>query len=159
MKQLAATVFLLAAIAAAQTTLPAPPKSASLAESGGPAVLLQADRAFARDTASLRLEGWMAHMADDAVLFSSKPIIGKDAIRAHFQSLFADPGYSLSWQPTRGEIFPSGNMGYSTGRFRQQRRDDHGNQVVHEGAYLTVWRKQSDGSWKVVADGGSSDPH
>jgi ketosteroid isomerase-like protein len=29
--------------------------------------------------------------------------------------------------------------------------------MVRHGSYLTVWKKQSDGSWKVIADGGAPD--
>ncbi|MGE5138259.1 MAG: hypothetical protein ACM3JD_02250, partial [Rudaea sp.] len=77
MNRLALAIVLLATFAAAQAM---PPQASS---AGIEQVLLQADRDFARDTAHLRLEGWMAYMADDALLFSSKPIVGKDAIRAY----------------------------------------------------------------------------
>jgi ketosteroid isomerase-like protein len=30
--------------------------------------------------------------------------------------------------------------------------------VRQSGTYLTVWRKDKDGSWKVAADGGAPDP-
>ena len=30
--------------------------------------------------------------------------------------------------------------------------------VERTGRYLTVWKKQKDGSWKVVWDGGAADP-
>jgi ketosteroid isomerase-like protein len=156
MKHAFALFLLISAIAAAQTAQqPATP--AKSPDKPNEEVLLSADRAFNDDTATRRLEGWMAYMADDAVLFSSKPMVGKDAIRAYFQTAFADPAYSLSWQPTRGEMFRSGNMGYTTGRFEQRRKDDKGNNVVNHGNYLTVWQKQPDGSWKVKADGGSPD--
>jgi ketosteroid isomerase-like protein len=151
MKILAIVILLFATAAGAQT--PKPP-----ANSEQP--LFAADRAFNADTAKRRLDGWMAAFADNAVLFAAKPpVVGKDAIRAFYQPNFADPDFSLSWQPTRAEMFPSGDMGYTTGRYELHAKDAKGNKVVRHGSYLTVWRKQPDGSWKVIADGGAADPH
>ncbi len=102
----------------------------------------------------------MESMADDAVLFSAKPVlVGKDAIRAFYQAVFSNPEFLLSWQPTRAEMFPSGDTGYTTGRYELHTKDVKGGLVVRRGSYLTVWRKQQDGSWKVLADGGAPDSH
>ncbi len=122
-------------------------------------MLLAADRAFAQDTAKRRLDGWMDHMADSAVLLQPQPVVGKDAIRAFYLQAFSDPEFSLSWEPTHGEMFPSGDTGYTTGRYELHAKDKQGNRVVRHGSYLTMWRKQPDGSWKVIADGGAPDPH
>jgi ketosteroid isomerase-like protein len=151
MKHALALLLVISALATAQTT-PKPQPT-------GEQLLLSADRAFNDDTAQRRLEGWMANMADDAVLFSAKPIVGKDAIRAFYQPAFADADFSLSWQPTRAEMFPAGDTGYTTGRYELHAKDAKGNKVVHHGSYLTVWKKQPDGSWKVIADGGAPDAH
>ena len=152
MKHALALLLLLSTLAAAQTA----PKPE--ANSGEP--LLAADRAFNDDTAKRRLDGWMDAFSDNAVLFAAKPpIVGKDAIRAFYQPNFTDPDFALSWQPTRAEMFPSGDMGYTTGRYELHAKDAKGNKVVRHGSYLTVWKKQPDGSWKVVADGGAADPH
>ncbi len=147
MKLIAIFLLFAATVASAQTaTNPASEE-----------VLLAADRAFAQETAQRRLEGWMAYMAADAVLFSAKPVVGAEAIRAFYQPAFANPDFSLSWQPTRAEMFPSGDTGYTTGRYELHTKDKQGNKIVRRGSYLTVWRKQADGSWKVIADGGAAD--
>ena len=36
--------------------------------------------------------------------------------------------------------------------------DSDGKPQVEKGTYLTTWRKQKDGTWKVVSDVGSPDP-
>jgi len=36
--------------------------------------------------------------------------------------------------------------------------DPDGNQVVDHGKYLTIWKKSSDGTWKVSADVFNSNP-
>ena len=159
MKRVLIAVLALTVFATAQIPSKPQPKANAPTKLSGQQLLLKADRAFARDTAVKRLEGWMAYMAEDAVLFSDKPVVGTDAIRAFYLPAFADQTFILSWQPTRAEMFRSGDTGYTTGRYELHAKDGKGNQVVRHGSYLTVWKKQSDGSWKVIADGGAPDVH
>ena len=159
MKRVLFALLALTLFATGQTSSKPQPKAKAPAEASGQQLLLKADRDFSRDTVKDRLDGWMAHMAEDAVLFSDKPVVGADAIRAFYEPAFADPAFALSWQPTRAEMFRSGDTGYTTGRYELHAKDGKGNPVVRHGSYLTVWKKQSDGSWKVIADGGAPDVH
>lgn len=43
------------------------------------------------------------------------------------------------------------------GRYQGMFKNVKGEIVRQSGTYLTVWRKDKDGSWKVVADGGAPD--
>lgn len=43
-------------------------------------------------------------------------------------------------------------MGYSTGTYEMTMNDDAGKPIKVQGKYVTVWKKQADGSFKVVAD-------
>jgi ketosteroid isomerase-like protein len=147
-------LVLLAGVSFAQTV--PPPKPADTPQSPEQ-LLLKADRDFNQAVAQRRLEGWMEYMADNAVLFSAKPVVGKAAIRDFETPAFADPEFQLQWQPTHAEMFPSGDMGYTTGRYELHGKTAKGERVVRHGSYLTVWKKQADGSWKVVADGGAPD--
>ncbi len=155
-----AVAVLCSCTAVAQTAAPVHPaaKQAPTVPGHGEQVLVNADREFARAVAARRLEGWMEYMADDAVLFSGKPVVGTAAIRTAFGPSFADPAYSLTWEPERAHMFPSGNMGYTSGHYDRKAKDQAGNSVVSHGAYITVWRQQADGKWKVVADGGAPNP-
>jgi len=49
-------------------------------------------------------------------------------------------------------------MGYTVGRYQGVFRNAKGENVRQSGTYLTVWRKDKHGSWKVAADGGEADP-
>ena len=120
--------------------------------------LIKADREFAKQTAAHRLDGWMSVFTNKSVLFSENPVLGADAIRAAYQKLFKDPEFRLDWQPTKAEIFPSGDMGYTVGRYQGVFKNAKGEIVHQSGTYLTVWRKEKDGSWKIAADGGEADP-
>ena len=121
--------------------------------------VLRADRAFNQATQKDRLEGWMSYMADNVVLFGqTPPVVGKDAVRKFYEPQFANPDFSLRWEPKTGELQPSGRVGYTSGRWTMRMKNGEGKPVELHGGYLTVWGKQKDGSWKVIADGGSADP-
>ena len=120
--------------------------------------LLQADRDFNKATVEKGLEGWMQFMADDVILLRGKPVFGKEAVRTTIKTDWDDPGYSLTWEPKRAELFKSGKMGNTSGRWTYKGRNDKGEKLTLHGDYLTVWQKQSDGSWKVIYDAGTPDP-
>ena len=146
MRRILAFVLLLSAACLAQSTPSAQP-------------VLDADRAFNKATQEKRLEGWMSFMADNVVLFGTDPpIVGKEAVRKFFEVPYSSPDYRLDWEPTRGEIYRAGTLGYTSGRWTRRFRNAKGEMVERHGNYLTVWEKQKDGSWKVIADGGSPDP-
>jgi ketosteroid isomerase-like protein len=121
------------------------------------AVLLRTDREFNAATQSRRAEGWMSFMADDVVLLREKPTVGREAVGAEIQKTFADPNFVLTWEPVRGEMFKSGDMGYTVGRWTASSISAQGQKRTSQGTYLTVWKKQADGSWKAIWDGGASD--
>ena len=120
------------------------------------APVLQADRDFNAATSARGLDGWMEFMSDDTVLQRDKVYTGRDAIRAEMGQDFANPDTKLTWKPTSGQMFDSGTMGFTTGDWEFRSKDSKGNKVAVKGQYLTVWKKQKDGSWKVLWDGGAS---
>lgn len=134
--------------------------TACLAQSApSPQPVMDADRAFNKATQQNRLEGWMSFMADNVVLFNlDPPVVGKDAVRKFYEPVFGNPDSSLTWEPTSGDIQPSGKVGYTSGRYTLRMKSAKGDVIERHGSYLTVWGKQKDGSWKVIADGGSPDP-
>lgn len=118
------------------------------------AALIEADRAMfeAYSTSDSPLDALMAHFADEAdVLPPDAPIArGKEESRAVFAALEAMPGYALTWSPSRGDV--SGDLGYTIGTYRIEIQDPEGNPLAIDGKYMTVWRKQPDGTWKVGVD-------
>jgi ketosteroid isomerase-like protein len=76
------------------------------------------------------------------------PIVGADAI--DFLSRLSDTSYTLSWRPTKGEISKSGDLGFTYGIYELKMKDS-----VYKGTYVSIWKKQNDGSWKFVLDAGT----
>lgn len=134
------------------TMRPGGPASADTAQ------IFNADLDFAQATAHRRLEGWMSYFADDAVVLHRKPIVGKDQIRAVYEKVFADSNFQLHWEPTNAEVFPSGDLGFTQGKFTAKDIDEKGQQLTQTGRYMTIWKKQPNGCWQIVFDTGSTDP-
>jgi ketosteroid isomerase-like protein len=121
--------------------------------------LMDADRAFNNATAERRTDGWMEFIAEDgAMIRSAGTITGRAAIREEMAKTFADTAFSLRWEPLQADASTSSDLGYTNGRFEVRFRDAKGNAAMRTGRYLTVWKKQADGSWKVVRDIGVQDP-
>lgn len=64
----------------------------------------------------------------------------------------------LVWHPVLGDVADSGDLGFTVGNavFTGERKD--GTPEVRYSRYLTVWKRQKDGSWRFVVDGGSARP-
>jgi len=96
--------------------------------------------------------------ATGSVMPPNGPIAtGPDAVRALFTGFWALPGISLHWQATSAEASQSGELAYSSGTYDLTFNGPDGKPVSDKGKFVTVWRKQSDGSWKVVRDIFNSD--
>jgi ketosteroid isomerase-like protein len=122
------------------------------------AALMDADRAFNNATAERRTDGWMEFVAEEAsVIRSTGTITGRAAIRDAMSKTFADTAFSLRWEPLHSDVGASGDVGYTDGRFEARFRDAKGNAAMSTGRYLTIWKKQADGSWKFVRDIGAQD--
>ena len=119
-------------------------------------VLLQADRDFDKATAARGAEGFLSFFADDAVVLpkNGAPITGTEALGKLFRQAWAQPGYSLRWTPLKGEMASSGEIGYTYGTYERKSLQNRATSV-ETGKYVTVWKRQRDGGWKVVLDMGN----
>ncbi len=124
----------------------------------GKVLLFDLEARFAKDVLARGGAGFASWFADDGVALGNgqPPAIGRVAIS---KSANWDPKvYQLTWTPTDAQMGPSGDMGYAWGHFEGHTKDAAGNPVTTSGRYLTIWRKQPDGSWKVVLDAGANEP-
>jgi len=74
---------------------------------------------------------------------------GREAIDAAFADFPADA--VLEWAPVGADVAGSGDLGCTVGEARISARNSYSK-------YLTVWKRQADGTWKFVADGGNARP-
>lgn len=120
--------------------------------------LTVADRSFARATAARGVKGWVANFAEDGVMFRAGAIVrGHAEIEELMAPAFSDSSYSLLWEPEYAEVASSADLGYTVGRYESRRVGADGVALVETGRYVTIWRRDSAGRWKVVLDIGSPD--
>ena len=124
----------------------------------GKMLLYGLEARFAKDVLERGGAGFAAWFADDGVALGNgaAPLIGKVAIVK--SANWSPRDYQLTWTPTDAMMGPSGDMGYTWGHFEGHSKDTQGNPVATSGRYITMWRKEPDGSWKVVLDAGANEP-
>ena len=124
----------------------------------GKMLLFDLEARFARDVAGAGRGGVCRWFADDGVALGNgtAPLIGKVAIAK--SANWSPKDYQLTWTPTDAMMGPSGDMGYTWGHYEGHSKDANGNPVPTSGRYITMWRKEPDGSWKVVLDAGANEP-
>jgi ketosteroid isomerase-like protein len=63
--------------------------------------------------------------------------------------------FRLTWEPVKVEVSISGDLGYTFGNWELY---DYQRGKIRYGNYITIWRKQKDGTWRWVLDGGNTTP-
>lgn len=122
-----------------------------------------ADEQAIRDKETAAQQAWAAKdtdkvaalYADDAtVMLPDTPVMtGKAAISAGFKGAGSDPNFALSIQNTSVEVSKGGDLGYVRGTYMVHQTDPKTKKATMEkGNYVLVYKKQADGSWKIVAD-------
>ena len=106
-----------------------------------------------------QLDATVSYYAEEASIFppNAPTATGKNAIRDVWAQFFAMPGFLVTCHPVKIEASRSGDIGYTQGPYDLAFHDAKGNTVKDRGKYLAVWKRQSDGAWRVVADIFNSD--
>ncbi len=124
--------------------------------SSGTAFLFELEAKFARATAQGGGAAFAAWFADDAVTLSNgkAPVIGRAAIAE--QATWSPKNYQLTWTPSSGQL--AGEMGYTWGHYEGTAISADGHSSTTAGRYMTIWKKQPGGAWKVVLDVSNDEP-
>ncbi len=95
----------------------------------------------------------LAFFADDGIIFEPGPLNAKKT----WTTRSDEGGPSAKWQPVFAAIARSCDLGITTGpsEWRKQKDDE---KPIGYGQYISVWKKQKDGTWKVVLDVGGTVP-
>ena len=83
-------------------------------------------------------------------------VIGPKAVQEYYSS--QGGGTSLSWRPISADVAGSLDLGFTVGEYSITTRGATGAAVQHFGKYLTVWKRQADGSWKFMVRGDNATP-
>jgi len=115
--------------------------------------VVAAEVAFAKTSAEKGTrDAFLAFLAADSVLFRPRPVAARDSVEEQPVS----PS-RLTWRPVYGDVSLAGDLGWTTGPWEYRAKGPDDPNVSH-GYYVTLWRKQADGSFKVETDIGTSNP-
>jgi len=81
----------------------------------------------------------------------------KEAIRSAWKEMLTSPGAAISWKATKVEVAKAGDLAYVSGTYEDTTTDATGKPVKDRGKYVEIFKKQTDGSWKVIVDIWNSD--
>ena len=122
----------------------------------GADLLLQLEADFAKAVAERGHAAFVTYFADDGVeLEDGGGVSTRDMISK--QPAWPE-GTSLTWAPVKTDMAASGDLGYTYGNYVFKSKDKEGKPVTAYGKYMSVWKKQRDGSWQVAVDMGNSSP-
>ena len=116
--------------------------------------LVEAEKAFARYCVENGIRAaWLEYFADDGIIFQPGPINSKEFYLKRppqTKPLRA----TLNWEPRWGDVSNAGDLGYNIGPWNFTDNTPANEPAAH-GYYMSVWKKQADGKWKVALDFGT----
>lgn len=115
--------------------------------------LLESERSFAKSSVEQGIrDAFLSYLSDDAIIFRPHPIPAKP----YYRKRQATAGL-LSWEPEYADISLAGDLGYTTGPYEFRKAKNAIAADAH-GHYVSIWKKQADGTWRVVLDCGIAHP-
>jgi ketosteroid isomerase-like protein len=141
-----------------QQQAPVPDPLSDPSTKPGTVLLFDLEARFAKDVLQRGGAAFADWFAEDGVALGNgqPPAIGRVAIMK--SANWSPKDYQLTWTPTDAKMGPSGDIGYTWGHFEGHSKDAGGNPIKTTGRYITIWRKQPDGNWKVILDAGANEP-
>jgi len=97
----------------------------------------------------------VAHYSNDAAVANPGMALASDEVsrKMAITQFLSDPSMKVTFASDRVGVAQSGELAYTRGHYAIDTIDPKTKQPKTEtGSYLTVWQKQSDGSWKAVED-------
>jgi uncharacterized protein (TIGR02246 family) len=106
-------------------------------------------------------EALVGHYAEGAYFVApgTKAATGSTEIRKAYSDGLNDQNFELSFASDKIDVAASGDLAYARGHFKEKYTDPKTGKVMSDnGSYVTIYKKQADGSWKAVEDFAVSEP-
>lgn len=115
--------------------------------------MAEAERAFSRRASETTpRQAFIEFFADESVNFQPDAGPARERLRKLPPPKPGAPAFQ--WEPRTGDVAASGDLGYLTGPVRYPQPDGS----IRHGCYFSVWKKQADGTFKVILDIGIQPP-
>jgi ketosteroid isomerase-like protein len=106
------------------------------------------ETAFAKTMADRDLARFTTFLSTEAVFMANgQPTRGPKEVSEKWKRFFEGATAPFSWAPEFVEVIESGTLAMSSGPVR----DPSGKRV---GTFNSVWRRESNGAWKIIFDNG-----
>jgi ketosteroid isomerase-like protein len=134
--------------------------AAQKAAQAAAAVIMKADAELEQAVVARDAQRFLSFIAEITTFNGGAPneIHGRDAVMKMWAPFFEPNGPTLTWEPTKAEVLGGGDIGYSIGNSVYRGIGPNKEPVESRAQYISVWRKQADGSWKIVFDVASTLP-
>jgi ketosteroid isomerase-like protein len=117
-------------------------------------LLLQTDKEFSAMSEKEGLhKAFLKYVAEDGVILrnNSLPVKGRKKVAERFTH-HSDSAFFQNREPQFEKISESGDIGYTYGIHTNTNKLTG---EITKGTYVTIWQKQTDGSWKFILDAGN----
>ena len=116
--------------------------------------LTDTDAALQHAIAQRDLEKIMSFYADEAKLLPTAEslVAGKEAITKEWGHILAIPDFENKSTMTNLEVASGGDMAYTTGTYVAKMMGESGKPATEPGKWVSIWKKQRDGKWRIVVD-------
>ncbi|HET7380629.1 MAG TPA: nuclear transport factor 2 family protein, partial [Gaiellales bacterium] len=112
--------------------------------------LLAAERAFSALSAAKGIKpAFLAYLAEDAIIFRPTATNGPKAVANQLPSTNV-----LVWEPDYAELSAAGDLGVTSGPWELLHVDPQRPPLGY-GHFVSVWKKQKSGHWRVAVDIGT----
>lgn len=128
--------------------------TAAVAAGDAEKAVRDADEQWSKVASAKDLDKTVSFYANDAVVLppNQGAVMTQEGIRNLWKG-FLESLTDISWKTTRVGTAKSGDMAYLIGTYEMTMKDG----TKDKGKYCEVWKKQTDGTWKVATDMFSSD--
>jgi len=101
----------------------------------------------------------VSYYSEDAIVMppNAPSATTRETIRSAWKEMLTSPGAAIRWKATKVEVAKAGDLAYVSGTYEETMTDASGKPVKDHGKYVEIFKKQADGTWKVVADIWNSD--
>ena len=113
-----------------------------------------AETSFSRAAERKDMAAFIAMVDADARFIGGQISRGKAEIAEAWSFAFTVGGSDMRWRPAIVAVTSDGQLAISRGPYRSTSTDDHGALIESWGTFISTWRRNANGEWRVVLDTG-----